>query len=184
MAEVKAQLNNLRLAPRKVRAVSNLIKGKNVFDAFAQLEALVKRSSSPVAKLIKSAIANAENNHNMVKENLYVKSITVDEGVKLKRFKPKGFGRVSPIEKKTSRVNLVLAEKVPGMKRPAAGVEPKRATPTGRQVERQRQVSEGQDSMKGSVGTGTKRPEIKTEIGRKEGVFSNIGKRIFRRKAI
>src|SRR3989344_2640843 len=117
MSEVKAQLNGLRMAPRKVRAVSNLIKGKNVLDALAQLEVLVKRSSSPVVKLIRSAIANAENNNNMVKENLYIKSINVDEGVKLKRFKPKGFGRVSPIEKKTSRIRVVLAEKVTGLKR-------------------------------------------------------------------
>ena len=97
MTEVKAQLNNLRLAPRKVRAVSNLIKGKNALDAINQLEATIKRPSSPVIKLLKSAIANAENTYNMVKDNLYVKSIKVDEGIKLKRFKPKGFGRVSPI---------------------------------------------------------------------------------------
>lgn len=168
MAEVKAQLNSLRLAPRKVRAVSNLIKGKNVLDALSQLEALVKRPSSPVAKLLKSAIANAENNYHMVKENLYVKSIRVDEGVKLKRFKPKGFGRVSPIEKKTSRINLVLAEKVPGMKRTST-VEKKA------KEEKFDQVSDKQE---------VKRPEIKTELGRKEGVLKNLSRRIFQRKSI
>lgn len=169
MAEVKAQLNGLRLAPRKVRAVSNLIKGKNALDALLQLEAFIKRPSSPVAKLLKSAMANAENNNNMVKENLYIKSINVDEGVKLKRFKPKGFGRVSPIEKKTSRIRLVLAEKVPGMKR--APVEKK--------------VKEGKiEQTVTSDRQETKKPEVKTELGRKEGVFGNIGKKIFRRKAI
>ena len=172
MAEVKAQLNGLRLAPRKVRAVSNLIKGKNVLDALAQLEALVKRSGSPVAKLIRSAMANAENNNNMVKENLYVKSINVDEGVKLKRFKPKGFGRVSPLEKKTSRIRLVLAEKVPGMKR----------TPNQSKLgtgQAAKQVEKSQIDA-----TKDKKPEVKTELGRKEGVFGNIGKKIFRRKVI
>ena len=176
MSEVKAQLNGLRIAPRKVRAVVNLIKNKNVLDALAQLEALVKRSGSPVAKLLRSAIANAENNNDMVKENLYVKGINVDEGVKLKRFKPKGFGRVSPLEKKTSRIRVVLAEKVAGMKRsaverPVAEVEPRR-------IERPFQET------KRPFGATQSKPEIKTELGKKEGVFGNIGKKIFRRKVI
>ena len=123
MSEVKAQLNGLRMAPRKVRAVVNLLKGKNVAEAFSQLEVMVRRPSSPVAKLLKSAIDNAENNYNMVREHLYIKSIRVDEGVKLKRFKPKGFGRVSPLEKKTSRIRVVLAEKVAGLKRPRVGID-------------------------------------------------------------
>src|SRR3990167_4448184 len=170
MAEVKAQLNGLRLAPRKVRAVSNLIKGKNVLDALAQLEALVKRSGSPVAKLVRSAIANAENNNNMVKENLYIKSINVDEGVKLKRFKPKGFGRVSPIEKKTSRIRVVLAEKVPGMKR---AIQTKKAEEKIIADDKQqtRQID------KKLFGAAQDKPEIKTELGRKENVLKSLGKR-------
>ena len=169
MAETKAQLNGLRIAPRKVRAVVNLIKGKNGLDALAQLEVMVKRPGSPVAKLLKSAMANAENNNNMIKENLYVKSIRVDEGVKLKRFKPKGFGRVSPIEKKTSRIELVLAEKVPGMKR-ASQAKKMEGTPVAEEKQQVRQTE--------------KRPEIKTELGRKEGVLKSLGRRMFRRKVI
>ena len=129
-----------------------------------------KRPALPIAKVIKSAIANAENNNNMVKENLYIKSIRINEGVKLKRFKPKGFGRVSPIEKKTSHIELILAEKVPGMKRsaaekPAARREEAERTPAADKVE-------------------TKKPEVKTELGRKEGVLKGLGRRMFRRKAI
>ena len=147
----------------------NLIKDRNVLDALSQLEVMVKRSSLPVSKLLKSAIANAENNNNMVKENLYVKSIRVDEGVKLKRFKPKGFGRVSPIEKKTSHIELILAEKVPGMKRTAATEKrAKEGKPEEVAVERQE----------------IKKPEVKTEIGRKEGVLKSLGRRVFRRKSI
>jgi len=200
LSEVTAQLNNLRMAPRKVRAVVNLIKNKNVLDALAQLEALVKRSGSPVAKLLRSAIANAENNNDMVKENLYVKSINVDEGVKLKRFKPKGFGRVSPLEKKTSRIRVVLAEKVAGMKRsvaerpaadfvwpkansvePTAEVEPRRVERPSQETKRPfGATSAGGEARQGRQG----KPEIKTELGKKEGVFGNIGKKIFRRKVI
>ena len=157
------------MAPRKVRAVSSLIKGKNVLDAVSQLEAIAKRPGLPVIKLLKSAAANAENTYSMVKDNLYVKSITVDEGVKLKRFKPKGFGRVSPLEKKTSRIKLVLAERVAGLKR--APVEKK----IREQESEQRQVSDKQEM---------KKPEIMTEFGRKEGVLKNLGRRMFRRKSI
>jgi|SRR3989338_7034757 len=177
MAEVKAQLNNLRLAPRKVRAVSNLIKGKNVFDALAQLEVMIKRPGLPVSKLLKSAISNAENNYSMVKENLYVKNIKVNEGVKLKRFKPKGFGRVSPLEKKTSRVELTLAEKVPGIKRTMQAKKTEK-TPA---VEEKQQVRQAEKKF---FGTAQDKPEVKTELGRKENVLRSLGRRVFRRKSI
>ena len=116
MATVKAQLNNVRLAPRKVRAVVNAVKGKNALKALEQLGFLVRRPSEPIMKLIKSALANAENNFSMVKSNLYIKEFYVDEGVKLKRYRPKAFGRSGEIQKKTSHIRLVLAEKVPGLK--------------------------------------------------------------------
>lgn len=169
--DTKAQLNNLRLAPRKVRAVSNLIKGKDVLYALGQLEAVVKRPGASVEKLLRSALANAENNFSMVKENLYVKSIIVNEGVKLKRFKPKGFGRVSPIQKKTSRINLTLAEKVPGLKR-----QVERSKPKG--IDRPTEKVEFKDVPK------DKKPEIKTELGRKSNILGGLGRRIFQRKAI
>ncbi len=86
--EVKAQLNGLRIAPRKVRAVTNLVKGKDVGYALNQMEFLMKRPVLPLIKLLNSAIANAENNLSMVKENLYIKVFLVDEGIKLKRFRP------------------------------------------------------------------------------------------------
>src|SRR3989344_6595091 len=171
MAQVTAKLNNLRLAPRKVRAVSNLVKGKNALDALGQLEAMTKRPSLPVTKLLKSAIANAENTYNMVRDNLYIKSIKVDEGVKLKRFKPKGFGRVSPIEKKTSRISLILTEKVPGLK----------GTTQIKKAE-ERFIADSTPSTKTETSRG--KPEVKTELGRKENVLKSLGKRAFRRKAI
>lgn len=171
MAQVTAKLNNLRMAPRKVRAVSSLIKGRNAIDALNQLEAMVKRSALPVLKLLNSAIANAENNHNMIRENLYVKGVRVDEGVKLKRFMPKGFGRVSPIQKKTSHIELILAEKVPGLKK---------------KVEKQEKKSvEKFEDTKGINETiRDNKPEVKTELGKKEGILKGFGRRMFRRKSI
>ena len=98
MANVKAQLNNVRLAPRKVRLVVNAVKGKNALKALEQLEFLNRRPSDPIMKLIKSALANAENNFNMVRSNLYIKEFFVDEGMKLRRYRPKAFGRADPKE--------------------------------------------------------------------------------------
>ena len=170
MSEVKAQLNGLRIAPRKVRAVVNLVKGKNVAEAANQLEHYVRRTSPALLKLLNSAVANGENTYHMVKDNLYVKDFIVNEGVKLKRFKPKGFGRASPIQKKTSRIILVLAERVAGMKRQVEKAAAKTHEHTEEDNAKQIQKE--------------KRPEIKTELGRKSNVLGGLGKRIFRRKQV
>lgn len=111
MTDVKAQLNGLRISPRKVRLLVNLIKNKNVDMAVDQLHHFTRRSSPALTKLIESAVANAENNFKLNRGSLYIKDMAVDEGVKLKRFRPKGFGRAASIEKKTSRVRLVIAER-------------------------------------------------------------------------
>lgn len=113
MPQVKAQLNGLRISPRKVRLLVGLIKRKDVTIALDQLSHMAKRSSVPLVKLIESAIANAENTYKLDRETLFIKEMFVDEGIKLKRYRPKGFGRANPIEKKTSRVNLVLEDRAP-----------------------------------------------------------------------
>ena len=164
--EVKSKTNNLRLAPRKVRAVVNLIRGKGVNEALDQLEFLVRRPSSSVIKLVKSAIANAENNFHLVRENLFIKEIKVDEGVKLKRFMPRGFGRASTIQKKTSHITLVLGERVAGLKKSEADKQKKEKI-----------------LKTDKVNNEDKKPEIKKEIGQKA---ANKGfvKKMFQRKSI
>jgi large subunit ribosomal protein L22 len=113
MTDVKAQLNGLRIAPRKVRALVNLIRSKDVDVAVDQLQQFIRRGSPALIKLIQSAVANAENNFKLKRDGLYIKDMQVDEGIKLKRFMPKGFGRAGAIEKKTSRVRLVLDQRAP-----------------------------------------------------------------------
>ncbi len=108
MTTVKAQLNGLRMSPRKVRLVAGLIRSKKVSFALDQLAHMAKRSAGPITKLLNSAVANAEHNLKLDRDHLWITDLQVDEGVKLKRFKAKGFGRANPIEKKTSRVRLVL----------------------------------------------------------------------------
>ena len=115
--EVKAQLNNLRRSPRKVRLVASALRGLDTKEAESQLRFLVKGSAQNFEKLLKSAISNAENNFGLSKDNLYIKDIVVDEGTKLKRWLPRAYGRASLILKRTSDVEMILAEKVEGKDR-------------------------------------------------------------------
>ena len=107
---MKAYLKNYRQAPRKVRLVANLIKGKHVSIAALELKHLVKRGALPMEKLLASAVANAKMGGADV-ENLFVKEVRVDKGVVMKRQMPRAFGRAAPIHKHNSHVILVLAEK-------------------------------------------------------------------------
>ena len=121
MTQVKAQLNGLRMSPRKVRLLVRLVKRRPVTTAVDQLQNFTKRASSPLIKLIESAVANAHNNFKLDRDHLFIKDMWVDEGIKLKRYRPKGFGRANPIEKKTSRVNVVLEDRAPKQEAPNAG---------------------------------------------------------------
>jgi len=115
--EVKAQLNNLRRSPRKVRLVASALRGLDAKEAENQLKFLVKGSAPDFEKLLKSAVSNAENNFGFSKDNLYIKDVIVNEGTKLKRWLPRAYGRASLILKRTSNVEVVLAEKVEGKDR-------------------------------------------------------------------
>jgi large subunit ribosomal protein L22 len=108
---MRAILKNYRQSPRKVRLVSNLVKGLPVDAALLQLKNLTKRASDPIAKVIASASANATKNFKMDASNLVVKSITVDKGVVLKRSQPRSRGMANPIHKHTSTVVVELASK-------------------------------------------------------------------------
>lgn len=108
---MKATLSNYNQSPRKVRLVANLIKGKKVADADTQLTYLVKRASSPIKKLLNSAVANAVSQTGATEENLVVKNVTVDKGIVGKRFMPRAFGRASRINRRTSNVTLTLEQK-------------------------------------------------------------------------
>jgi len=108
---VTAKLRYLRIAPRKVRLVADLIRGKSVKKAETLLEFQIKRPAAPLLKLLRSAAANAKKNVGLSEEVLRVSKITVDEGPKLKRSRPRARGRAYPIQKKTSHITIVLDEK-------------------------------------------------------------------------
>lgn len=108
---MKAQLTNYRQAPRKVRLVANLIKGKGVSQALEQLQFLPKRASLPIATLVKSAIANAKHTTSASEANLFIKDIRVDAGIVLKRMMPRARGSGARILKRSSTVVLTLEQK-------------------------------------------------------------------------
>ena len=106
-----ATLKYARISSRKVKIVADLIRGKNVDEALAIVKFTPKASSEIIEKLLKSAIANAENNHNMKRENLYVAEIYANQGPTLKRIRPAAKGSAVRIRKRTSHISIVLREK-------------------------------------------------------------------------
>ena len=109
--EARATLKFARISSRKVKIVADLIRGKDVDEALAIVKFTPKASSEVIEKLLKSAIANAENNHEMKHENLYVAEIFANQGPTLKRIRPAAKGSAVRIRKRTSHITIVLKEK-------------------------------------------------------------------------
>jgi large subunit ribosomal protein L22 len=109
--EITAHLNYLRISPRKVRLVSDLIKGQKIKDAQNILHSVVKRSASPIFKLLNSAIANAKHNFQIDKDSLFVKNVLVNKGPTLKRSLPRARGTATPINKRSSHITIILNTK-------------------------------------------------------------------------
>lgn len=160
--EIKAKLNYLRIAPRKVRLVADLIRGMDVKEAEIQLKFMPKRSSVPLAKLLNSAIANAKNNFSVEKDALFIQTIFVNGGPPLKRWRARARGRAFQIIKRTSHIDLVLGIKE-GYK-----VEKKKAESVKEAVKQEVKAKPKHRAPKEIV----KKPKSK-----------NIFKRVFKRKA-
>ena len=109
--QAEATLKYARISSRKVKIVADLIKGKDINEALAILKYTPKASSEIIEKLLKSAIANAENNHNMAHEKLYVADIYANQGPTLKRIRPAAKGSAFRIRKRTSHITIKLRER-------------------------------------------------------------------------
>ena len=109
--EARAIAKYIRMSPIKVGAVLDLIRGKNVNEAMAILQFTPRLAAGEISKVLKSAVANAENNHSMDTSALYVAECSVSQGPILKRIRPRAQGRAFRIDKKTSHITLVLKEK-------------------------------------------------------------------------
>ncbi len=163
---VIAKLRYLRIAPRKVRLVADLIRGKRIEKAQNILNFTIKKAAPPLLKLLRSATANAKNNFQLDESNLYITKILVDEGPKYKRWRARARGRAEEIQKRTSHVTVVLDEII---KKP-----PKESKlPTG-QAKKVKKVKKTPKIEK---------PKVKPEIEIKKPKVERGIKRIFRRKA-
>ena len=165
--QYKFHLNNLRIAPRKVRLIANLIKKSPALEAEIQLKFQNKRAALPMLKLLKSAIASAANNFNLASENLYISNILVDEGPMLKRFRPRAFGRAGAIHKKTSHITLILEERL--------GLDARPKIKIVKEIKKEYEI--------------TKETPKKVEMAapkeiKPKRIFEGITRKIFRRKAI
>lgn len=109
--EAKAHARSIRIAPRKIQLVVDLIRGKQVGEAIAILRHTPKAASPVVEKLLNSAIANAEHNYSLDVNKLVVTQVFVNQGPTMKRFRPRAMGRASRINKRTSHITLVVSEK-------------------------------------------------------------------------
>ncbi len=129
--EAKASLRYLRITPRKVRAVADLIRGKKVDQALAQLAFVEKRAAEPVAKLLRSAVANADqaSKGSIDVDQLRVKSLMVDQGPSLRRYMPRAMGRAIKILKKTSHIALTVTDEAPPKKKRVKPAHKKAAAP-------------------------------------------------------
>lgn len=115
--EVRALAKFIRMSPKKIRLIVDLIRGMGVKEAEAQLKFNSRIAKNPVLKLLRSAIANAENNFELKKENLFINTIIVNEGPTLKRWRPRAHGRAATIRKRTSHITIILDERVPTEKK-------------------------------------------------------------------
>ena len=109
--KVEAKLHLARIAPRKIRLLTKLIVGMHVHAALQELSLLSKRAAEPLQKLIKSAVANAEHNFQLKKDDLVITKAFVNQGPVFKRFMPRAMGRAALIRKRTSNVTVILEDK-------------------------------------------------------------------------
>lgn len=109
--EVKAKLSFARVGEQKARLVANLVRGKNVSEALKTLHVLNKKSALIIKKLVESAVANADYKKTIDLDKLFIKTIYIDQGPVLKRFRPRAQGRATGVRKRTSHINVVLDER-------------------------------------------------------------------------
>lgn len=172
--KISADLNYLRMSPRKVRLVADAIRGKNVPAAERALKFIPRHAAGPLVKLLKSAVANARNNFQLnAPENLVVAEIAVNEGPTLKRRRARAMGRAFPIRKRTCHIHLVLE---------ASGVLPAKKAKQKASISI---VKEGATHETEREGT---KPTLEREVYRDKAKVAtkstDFVKRMFRRKAI
>lgn len=160
--QVTARIKNLRIPPKKVRLITNFVKGKSVDVALDQLRFMNKQTAAPVADLIRSAVANAVHNFKLDKDNLMIKDCQANLGLTLRRYMPKAHGRATLLQKKMSHVTITLAEIKPSKEHD--GVKPKKANVDTTDA---RENIHETDEVKGKISKGKK---VSKNAGDEKGV--------------
>ena len=183
--QAKAHLRHLRMSPRKVRLVTDLIRGAESKKAREQLKFIPKKASEPVLKLLNSAIANAKNNFNLEENNLFISEIFVNEGRTLKRWRARAMGRSAPIMKRTSHITIVLDEIKPkqvSKKKKKKEAKPKIIKKTEKiKVEKKIIPPKKEEKPEDEKWEKERERFSKQQAARK---FSRAGEKMFRRKSI
>ena len=117
---VQAIAKGVRMSPRKVAVVASLVRGRTVADALIILSHTPRRSALPVKKVIESARANAEHNHNLKPATLRITEITVNHGPRIKRYRPAAHGRALPFQRRSSHIRVVVDGEAREVKKPVA----------------------------------------------------------------
>lgn len=163
--EVKAQGKFLRVSPKKVRDIAREVKGKNAVDAATLLRFMPTKGAKVMGKVLKSAMANAENNFNLKKEVLTVSDAFVDFGPKYKRYQPRARGAAYPIYKKTSHITVVVSGEEQMRKIKKQAEEPKAKL----EIEKPESIKEKKTEVKTTAEmAGEKEKQSKEEAGLKE----------------
>jgi len=179
--KVRAKLKNLRISPRKVRISADIIRGCNIEDAIFRLDNTVKRSNDPIKKLLLSAVANAENNFNLSRESLIITDIQVGEGITLKRWMPRAYGRAASILKRSSQVSLILEGKEGDAKPKKKAKAPKEVAAD--KTEGSEETVEKNEVSDKKITSSVKKEHHKIETKRKEMNQSGFNKKMFKRKS-
>lgn len=181
--QVKSKAKYIRISPRKVRLVAQLIQGMDVEEARLQLQFLSKRVTQPILKLLNSAISNAKQNFSLEENNLYIAKIIIEQGPTLRRWRARAFGRAAPIRKRSSHITLVLDEKVETKKKPAK--KEKIVEPVEKKEEKKETVEEIKEKevRKPAIEKRVPPKPEKKKISTQERL-AKLGKRIFRRKSV
>ena len=108
--EVISYTKNSRMSPVKVREVARVIQGKNAVETAERLKFYPRKSAALILKTLQSAIANAENNHNLNSDDLVIKSAIVEQGISFRRFRPASRGSAHPYKKRTSHIKIILTD--------------------------------------------------------------------------
>ena len=191
--EANAKVKFIRMSPRKMRIVADLVRGLTVEKSLAQLKFINKKAAKPIEKLIESAAANAEHNLEIKQDNLYLKTITVDDGPTLDRWMPRAHGRATPIRKRTSHVEVILSEIKEGNKKEVKKQKIEAPIKLGSQPEKENKVEVDKSEKSKEIAEDIKsekgktiddpRQEGKGGHSKVEGGTKGFAKKVFRRKS-